>query len=350
MKMNVEHDVAVIGGGPAGLSAATALGRSMRSVVVIDSGEPRNAASAAAHNVLSRDGITPGQLRALGRQEAEQYGVSFLGGAVQTARKSAGHGFVLDVIMDNGEPATITARRLLLATGLVDELPDLPGVAEGWGRTVLHCPYCHGWEVRGRRIGVLATTPRSVHQALLFRQLSPQVTYFAAEHLLTAHDREELAARDITVVEGTVARFTEVEGDSGAVILGDGRTIPVDALAVAPRFRARTELYEQLGGTPTEHPGGMGAVITTDPGGRTDIPGVFAAGNTSDLGAMILAAAGSGLVTGAMINADLVAEDVAHAVAIRRDPFTAAAEAANCERISGDHRHGLDFPTLGTRF
>jgi thioredoxin reductase len=336
------HDVAVVGAGPAGLAAATALGRSLRSVLVIDSAEPRNATSAAAHNVITRDGIAPEELRALARQEAEGYGVNFIHGWVRTVRGSRQDRFTLEVSDGYGD-STVVARRLLLATGLIDELPDLPGVAEGWGRTVLHCPYCHGWEVRGERIGVLGTAPGSIHQALLFRQLSPRVTYFVAGHTPSVHEREELTARDIAVITDPVARFAEDDGGS-AVVLRDGRSLPVDALVVAPRFVARTELFEQLGGTPTQHPGAAGTFIATQPGGRTAVAGVYAAGNTSNSSAMITAAAGDGVATAAMINADLVTEDVANAIAARRDPFSATSEAENCERISGDRRHGLAYP------
>lgn len=311
MNNGLTHDVAIIGGGAAGLSAAVALARSRRSVVVVDAGEPRNAPAADAHNVLAREGIPPLQLLADGRREAEGYGAEIRHDSALAARR---HGDALEVDLEEG--GTIRARRLLLATGLVDELPEVPGVRDFWGRTVLHCAYCHGWEVRGKRIGVLGTTPLSVHQALLFRQLSDDVTLFV--HTMPDPGEEaceQLAALDVRVVSGVVQRLRGEDGVR-AVVLEDGQELLVDAVTVAPRFVARADLYEQLGGTLTDHP--HGAFIGTEPMGRTEIPGVWAAGNASDLSAMVAVAAGAGVMAGAAINADLVAEDAAAAVRARQ--------------------------------
>ena len=174
MSTSLTHDVAIVGGGAAGLSAAVALARSLRSVVVVDAGEPRNAPAAGAHNVLAREGVSPLELLAAGRGEAEHYGAEICHDRAVAARRRD------DVFeLDLASGGTVRARRLLLATGLIDELPDVPGVREFWGTSVLHCPYCHGWEVRGQRIGVLGTSPFSVHQTLLFRQLSADVTLFS---------------------------------------------------------------------------------------------------------------------------------------------------------------------------
>ncbi|MEX5296518.1 NAD(P)/FAD-dependent oxidoreductase [Kocuria sp. CPCC 205268] len=305
------HDVVVVGGGAAGLSAAVALARSLRSVVVVDAGQPRNAPAGGAHNLLGREGIAPLELLATGRREAEQYGARIVADRAVTARAEEG-GFAVGL----AGGGVLRGRRLLLATGLVDELPDVPGVAELWGRSVLHCPYCHGWEVRGRRIGVLGASPMSIHQTLLFRQLSEDVTFFP--HRMDdpgAEAWEQLAALGVRVVEGPVQRL-RAEGDAlRAVVLGDGQEIAVDAVVVAPRFVARAELYEQLGGTLTEHP--VGQLIATGPMGSTPVPGMWAAGNAGDLSAMVSSAAGAGTGAAAAINADLVAEDAAAAVRAR---------------------------------
>ncbi|MGI5156451.1 NAD(P)/FAD-dependent oxidoreductase [Microbispora sp. CA-102843] len=311
MTTNMTYDVAIVGGGAAGLSAAVALARSLRSVLVVDAGEPRNAPADGAHNVLARDGIPPLELLAAGRREAEHYGARIRHDRAVAARRHDG-GFEVDLA--GGE--TVRARRLLLATGLVDELPDIPGVRELWGKSVLHCPYCHGWEVRGQRIGVLGTSPLGVHQALLFRQLSEHVTLFTHRMPDPGGDAEaQLAALDVPVVSGGVAGLRVDDGVLRAVVLDDGREFGVDAVTVAPRFVARSDLYEQLGGALTEHP--AGAFIATDPMGRTEIPGVWAAGNSSDLAAMVAAATGAGVMAAASVNADLVAEDAAAAVKAR---------------------------------
>jgi thioredoxin reductase (NADPH) len=311
MTMNLTHDVAIIGGGAAGLSAAVALARSLRSVVVVDAGEPRNGPAVGAHNVLGREGISPLELLAAGRGEAERYGAEFRSERASAARRIDG-GFEVDLAGGGG----LRARRLLLATGLVDELPEVPGVREFWGTTVLHCPYCHGWEVRGQRIGVLGTNPNSIHQALLFRQLSQNVTLF--RHTMPEPDaptRDQLVALNIEVVDGSVQQLRGESGAVRAVVLEDGREFPVDAVVVAPRFLARAELLEQLGGRLTEHP--FGSFIAADPRGATALPGVWAAGNASDLTAMITAATAAGVVAGAAINADLVTEDANAAVRAR---------------------------------
>ncbi len=307
----MDTDVAIIGGAFAGLSAAVTLARSLRSVVVVDSGNPRNAPAAGAHNVLAREGVSPVKLLAAGRREAEHYGAKILNDHATAARRTD-DGF--EIRLAGG--GTVHARRLLLATGLVDELPDVPGVREFWGESVLHCPYCHGWEVRGRHVGVLGTSERSVHQALLFRQLTEEVTFL--RHTLSNVDdetAEKFAARDIRVANGVVQRLRADNGVLRAVILDDGDELLIDALAIAPLFIARADLYEQLGGTVTEHP--FGAFVSTDEMGRTKIPGVWAAGNVSDLAAMVATSMGAGVTAGAAINADLIAEDVQAAVRAR---------------------------------
>ena len=335
-------DVVVIGGGPAGLAAAVMLARSLRSVLVVDAGEPRNATAAGAHNLLGREGVPPLELLAAGRAEAEGYGARILPGRAVSARHVDGG---IEVGLADG--VTVRARRLLLATGLVDELPDLPGIRPLWGRSVLHCPFCHGWEVRGRRIGVLGTIPQNLHQVLLFRRLSENVTLFL--HTMPEPDDEaweQLAALGVRVVRGTV-RELRAEGDAlRSVVLEDGHVFDQDALVVAPRFAARGELYEQLGGTLTRQP--TGVVVPAGPGGRTDVPGVWVAGNSADLTATVAVSAAAGASTGAAIHGDLMMEDVAAAVQARRATFSAAAEARQTERLLGDRRHGLD-PAVPSR-
>ncbi|MEP7026675.1 MAG: NAD(P)/FAD-dependent oxidoreductase, partial [Actinomycetota bacterium] len=167
------YDVVIAGGGAAGLSGALALARARRSVLVIDAGTPRNAPAAAVHGFLSRDGMSPAELLEAGRAEVRGYGGQIVPGEVVAADRG-GTGFT--VTTDGGR--AVGARRLLVSTGLADELPDVPGLAERWGRDVLHCPYCHGWEVRDQAVGVLASSPLAVHQALLFRQWTADLTLF----------------------------------------------------------------------------------------------------------------------------------------------------------------------------
>ncbi|MEU4744476.1 NAD(P)/FAD-dependent oxidoreductase, partial [Actinosynnema sp. NPDC023658] len=182
------YDVVVVGGGAAGLNGALMLARSRRSVVVVDAGAPRNAPADGVHGLLARDGMPPAELLERGRAEVRSYGGHVVTGEVETVTRE-GDRFV--VALADGR--TVRARRVLVTTGLVDELPDVPGLRERWGRDVVHCPYCHGYEVRDQAIGVLASGPMSMHQALLFRQLSADVTFFSHTAPPNAEQAEQLA-------------------------------------------------------------------------------------------------------------------------------------------------------------
>ncbi|MBT2389746.1 NAD(P)/FAD-dependent oxidoreductase [Streptomyces sp. ISL-1] len=345
--VDVDVDVVIVGGGVAGLSGALTLARSRRSVLVVDSGEPRNAPASGVHGFLSRDGVAPRELLRAGSEEVTGYGGRIVPDRAVAARRD-GERF----IVDTAGGRSYTARRLLVTTGLVDVLPDIPGLRERWGRDVLHCPYCHGWEVRDEPIGVLAGGPRAVHQALLFRQLSPEVTFF----LHTADDPgeeqwEQLAARGVAVVDGEVVALEISDDRLSGVRLASGQRVPVRALAVGPRFEARSGVLAGLGLTAVEHPWGVGSYVESDASGLTGAAGVWAAGNVTDLMGGVPASAASGMQAAAAINADLVAADTDAAVARRKatrlaGAFSPAAESANCERILGDRAHGLDtlFP------
>jgi thioredoxin reductase len=265
------------------------------------------------HNFLTRDGTPPAQIYAAGRDEVASYG-----GRVETGRVTAlsrdGERFTAQI----GDRA-VTARRLLITTGLRDELPGVPGLAERWGIDVLHCPYCDGWEVRDQQIGILATGPGAVHQALLFRQLSTHVTVLAHTAQELSHEqREQFAALGIAVVEGKVV---QVEADDNAltgVMLADGTRVPLDALIVAPLMTANAELLAPLGLAPVEVTMGgqvTGTQIQADPSGATAVPGAWVAGNVASIQAQVISSAAAGLTAGAAINADLAAEDATRAVA-----------------------------------
>jgi thioredoxin reductase/SAM-dependent methyltransferase len=316
--MTTQYDVVVVGGGAAGLSGALALARAGRSVLVLDERRPRNAPAAHVHNYLGREGSPPAELYAIGRAEVVSYGGEVSDGRVTGVRRADDGGFL--VTCETGR--VVTARRLLLTTGLIDELPDLPGVAQRWGRDVLHCPYCHGAEVRNLPIGILATTVFGVHQALLWRQWSPDVVLF--RHIApepTAEELEQLAARDVTVVEGKVAELA-LDGDRLiGVRLENGTVVPRTAVVVAPRFTARGGLPAALGlATVEQEMSGVvvGEAVPADATGATAVAGVYVAGNVTDLRAQVIGAAAAGLNVAAAINADLVAEDTRRAVAAHR--------------------------------
>jgi thioredoxin reductase len=324
--MNEAYDVVVIGGSAAGLAGALALGRSRRSVLVIDSDEPRNAPASHVHNYLGRESTPPRELFAIGRAEVAQYGVETLAGRVTTIERDADR-FVVTVTAGDetgaggSDPLTVFARRVLLATGSRDELPDVPGVREQWGRGVVHCPYCHGWEVRDRAIGVLASSPLSAHQVGMFRQLSDRITLFLNDSFEPSDEQwEQFAARGVQVVTGAVAELVSVDGEVASVRFAGGTTVPIEALAVASRVWARADLVAPLGVTTQDvEMGGVvfGSIVPVDEMGRTTAAGVFAAGNVTDMRSQVITSAAAGLQAGAAINADLIEEDTRAAVAAR---------------------------------
>ncbi|MFN8028403.1 MAG: NAD(P)/FAD-dependent oxidoreductase [Acidimicrobiia bacterium] len=296
-------DVVIVGGGAAGLSAALVLGRARRRVVVVDAGAPRNAPAAHMQGFLSRDGMPPAELLEVGRREVAGYGVDLRAGAVTGIEP----GFV--VRLASGE--RYGARRLLLTTGASDDLPAIDGVRERWGRDLLHCPYCHGWEVRDQALGVLGTHPGAVAHALLVRQWSDDVVFFAHDHLTTAEERAQLAARGIDVVEGQVTRLVVDDDRLTGVELADGTRVGREAVFVRPRNVPHPGgLLTQLG---ADVDGDGFAVVDRD--GRTSVPGVWAAGNLVDPRGSVISAAGAAAASAMAINADLVQDDLRRASA-----------------------------------
>ncbi|WP_438387354.1 NAD(P)/FAD-dependent oxidoreductase [Actinopolyspora saharensis] len=307
----IEYGVVVVGGGTAGLSAATMLGRSRRRVVVVDAGRPRNTPADQLHGFPSRDGAAPAELLATARDEVLGYGGEVLTDRVDVLEPGAGRGFAVRLI--GGE--VLTARSVLVATGLRDELPGIAGVREQWGGSVLHCPYCHGYEVRDAPLAVLGgeNRPFTLHQAQLVRQWSSDVVFFPDRITLTADEHERLAARGVRVVEGEVTRV--VAGDDGVsgVELAGGRVVSRSAVFVGPVFVPRDELLTGLGCQLGEN-----GWVSTDPTGRTSVEGVWAAGNVVDSPAQLVNAAAAGSTAAVAINHHLLAEDVEQALADHR--------------------------------
>ncbi|MFI1725481.1 NAD(P)/FAD-dependent oxidoreductase [Streptomyces sp. NPDC020489] len=303
--MTDTYEVIVIGGGAAGLSAALVLGRSRRRTLVVDAGEPRNAPAAHMQGYLTRDGMPPAEFLALGREEIARYGVELVRDRAVDVTGD------LTVTLASGR--TVRARRLVIATGLKDELPTVPGVAERFGRDVLHCPYCHGWEVRDQAFGVLATTPLSVHQALMVSQWSKDVTLFLhtvdETELSDDDDRRGLAAAGVRVVQGEVEGLRIEDDRLTGVRLADGTSYDREVLFVAPRAVPQNGLLQQLGAEMRETP--FGAYPVLDETGRTTVPGVWAAGNAAGFAEQVINAAAAGYRAGATINGDLLMTDLA---------------------------------------
>jgi thioredoxin reductase len=302
-----QYDVVVIGAGAAGMTAALVLTRARRSVLVVDGGQPRNAPASHMHGYLSRDGITPADFAAVGFKEVRGYGGVVVDGTVTTLVPDGRLGFW--VLLAGGR--RISARRLLVTTGLRDELPDVPGVRERWAIDVLHCPYCHGYEVRARQLGVLGGGAGAVRYAQIVRQWTDDLVYFTPPGLLTVTERKQLYARAIRVVEGTIEALV-VDDEANqlrGVQMQDGCVIPRDAVFVPPRFVPNSGLLIALGAE-----AGTDGWVTTDATGRTSVAGVWAAGNVVDPRAQVVTAAGTGSAAAIALNADLVEEDVRNAV------------------------------------
>ncbi|WP_128979422.1 NAD(P)/FAD-dependent oxidoreductase [Streptomyces roseicoloratus] len=311
-----DYEVVVVGGGAAGLSAALVLGRARRSTLVIDAGEPRNAPAAHMQGYLGLDGMSPADFLAAGRREIAAYGVDGTKGLV-TAVTPEAHG-AQNVAGGGADPAfslrladgrTVRARRVIVTTGLVDELPEIDGLAERWGRDVIHCPYCHGWEVRDRAFGVIAHPVMPAHQALMVSQWSSDVTLFlhtAPEP--SAEDTARLAAAGVTVVPGEVAGLVVEEDRITGVRMADGRVVAREVVFAGPRTVPRDGLLTALGAATRETP--FGTFVAVDETGRTSVPGVWAAGNVIGAHEQVVNAASGGYRAAAMVNGDLLMADL----------------------------------------
>lgn len=298
----MEHfEVIIIGGGSAGLAASVALARSLRSVLVIDNEQPRNAPASHAHNLLGQEGSNPLELLQRGRKEVQGYGVKIISGTADTLTGTIDDGFRVSV--DGRE---YTCERVVLATGLKDHLPQVQGLDRAWGTSAIHCAYCHGWEVRDKELLIIGCGPMSPHQAMMFQQLSSKVTFINhAPAELSAEGAAILEDLSIPKVDQRVKSLHfDGSGELKSATLNNGAALPAQAVVVATRMHANAELFESLGGQVTTHP--LGAFISVSEMGATDIPGVYAAGNASNLAAMVMSAAASGTLAGASINADLL--------------------------------------------
>ncbi|MFD1211735.1 NAD(P)/FAD-dependent oxidoreductase [Arthrobacter sp. GCM10027362] len=293
-----KYDVVIVGGGIAGLSAALVLGRARRKVAVVDAGQPRNRVAGHVHGFPTRDGASPAELLKAAREEVYRYGVELIAGTV--AKVATG----LRLELSDGN--SLHSRHVILAGGLQDVLPDLEGASDCWGRDLLQCPYCHGWEVRDRRLGVLGTSESSVQQALLVRQWSDRVTFFPhTSGDPAASDAAHLAARGVQTVSGQVRRLvSNGDGLTGLEVDGAG-VVPCDALFIEPGSAVDRGVAAALDCSYAED-----GCLTTDDLGRTSVERVWAAGNATDPAAQLVSAAGDAYRVAVSVNAELVREDV----------------------------------------
>lgn len=302
-------DVIIIGGGAAGLSAALILARARRRVLVLDGGQPRNRFAPHMHGVLSRDGYSPIDLVNDGYHE-----VRAADGVIRNTRvvetRAVDDGF--DVVTDSG--AVESARRLIVATGARDVLPDIPGLVEQWGRGVVACPYCDGYEATGRAIGVLLGSAGGVHKAHMILPYSPNLTVFTAlAGPLSADDRRLLEHRGVRLEDRAVSRVV-VDGDTlTGLALEDDTVVPLDVVFAEPALVPLDDPLRQLGAQRVDSP--MGQWAEVDAFGRTSVAGVWAVGNAANPGALVPIAMGSGATAALTVNGELIAEEVAAASA-----------------------------------
>jgi thioredoxin reductase len=285
-----DYDVIVVGGGPAGLSAALMLGRCCRRVLVCDRGEPRNGRAAAMHGYLTRDGIAPLEFLARGREELAPYGVEFLCVSVSEASRD-GAAFRLD--LSNGRIER--ARFLLLATGVSDVLPDIPGAVECYGRSVFHCPYCDGWEWRGRRLAVLGR--KGVQLAVSLRTWSPSVLFCPGVSRVDARARQQLSQSGVELKPGRVTGLRHANGQVTSVELEDADRAPCDAVFFTTTQYAQDTLAARLGCVFTRR-----GTVNTGTLCNTNVPGVFVAGDASRDAQFVVVAAAEGVKAAMAIN------------------------------------------------
>jgi thioredoxin reductase/SAM-dependent methyltransferase len=321
-------DVAIIGASAAGLAAGLQLGRQRRSVIVVDSGDPRNAPAAATHSYLGHEGVAPSQFASIGREEVRSYGGEVIAGRVVDVTRTDSDQFRVHLVGGH----SLVARRVLAATGLVDELPDIEGLADHWGRDVIHCPFCHGFEVRDLRIVQIITNPIGLHQAGLFRQLTTRLTVLLHSGVDADHPQlEVIRAAGVEVAAGPVGRIiTSDTGRVAAVELLSGDRIEADAIVVGTRFSVRADMLGALGVTPIPHPTGLGTFVETNPSGETTVPGLYAAGNLTDPSQQVLQAAAQGSWVAGMMSFSLANEDLQ------------AAARPSANQADWDHRYSGD--------
>lgn len=294
----MRYDVIIAGGSYAGMSAGLQLARARRNVLVIDAGQRRNRFAASAHGFLGQDGRAPGAIAEEARRQLLAYPtVEWVSSTATTASQEAG-GFAVETV--GGQ--RYSAQCLLLATGVVDELPEVEGLAQRWGKSVFHCPYCHGYELEQGPIGVLATSPMSLHHALMLPDWGPTTFFTNGVFEPDAEQLDSLVRRGVVVVPERVERL---EGERANVVLADGRVVAIDGLFVLPRIQVAGSLAASLGCTLEDGP--LGAFIQADPMTRaTSVPGVFACGDAAMPFGSVALAVGDGVRAGSGVHRSLI--------------------------------------------
>jgi len=299
----MRHDALIVGGSFAGLSAAMQLARARKKVCVVDAGAPRNRFAAASHGFLGQDGTPPLKMIADARAKLLAYpNVTFIHGKVVGAHADAAGGFAAS--LEAGEQ--VSAARLVLAFGVQDGFPEIDGVRERWGASVLHCPYCHGYEFSGRKLGLLLESPHAPDHAMLIAEWGPATLFLNGGNPVDDEVRARLQARGIAIEPGRIAALEGPGQDLSAVRMHDGRRVPIDALFLAPRIRPASPLAGQLGCAFDDGP--FGPIIRTDAMKMTTVPGVFAAGDAAMMMHNATLASADGVMAGVSLHRSMVFE------------------------------------------
>jgi thioredoxin reductase len=305
------YDVVVVGGSYAGLSAGMQLARARRRVLIVDAGKPRNRFAEAGHGFFGQDGNAPFAIVEEGVRQLRAYPtVEFFTGEATAARNDDGR-FVVTLSDEN----EVEAARLILATGVRDELAPIPGMQERWGKTVLHCPYCHGYEVADRALGVMAMSPLSVHQALLIAEWGPMTFFTQGEFEPDEEAAAELVARGVVIERTPVVELLGDAPELDAVRLRDGRIVEVDAVFTGAKLVMASPLAEQLGCAFDEAP--LGPFIRVDDCNQTTVANVYAAGDAARAMQNATLASASGVMAGVCVHRSLLSERE-HSLAYQR--------------------------------
>ncbi|OBW42683.1 Alkyl hydroperoxide reductase subunit F [Chryseobacterium sp. MOF25P] len=295
-----EYEVIIIGGSYSGLSAAMALGRSLRKTLVIDSGKPCNEKTPHSHNFLTQDGKSPKEIAESAQKQVSEYETVHLHKGKAIDAKKTENSF--EITTEKGEK--FHSKKLIIATGIVDEIPDLKGFKESWGISLIHCPYCHGYEYKGKKTAIIANGDKAVHISSLVKNLTGNVTLITrGEANLTDEQREKLNRNNIQIIENEISELKHHKGIVESIIFTDGTEIKFEAVYGAFPFHQHSEIPKNLGCEFTEF-----GHIKTDQFQKTNIPGLFVCGDNSSMMRSVSNAVMTGNVAGAMVNMELVTD------------------------------------------
>jgi len=301
MSTSQNFEVIIIGGSYAGLSAAMSLGRALRKVLVIDSGQPCNRQTPHSHNFLTQDGQKPAEIANIALAQLAQYETVQIHKGLAINGAKTENGFLVDTQAGD----TFYAKKLIFATGIKDTMPAINGFAECWGISVIHCPYCHGYEVRGQKTGIFANGEAAAHYAQLINNWTKDLRVFTnGESTLTTEQHDKLKSHGIDLVEKTIDSIVHTDGRIEKIVFSDGSEQPLDALYSRPAFVQHSAIPESLGCELTEQ-----GLLKVDGFQKTNVAGVFACGDNSNPMRSVAMAVASGSMTGAMVNHELISEE-----------------------------------------